>query len=160
MPKTLTFVFGITDDPENPDGGKTFVLPPLSIRRTQDYRRYVEATLDDIFGMFNAWEHVSIDNVGEMVPLMREAARMATNLPEQIFDLVMNYHPRLQNDREWIGDNGYDDQLLDAFIEIAQVVYPLERLKRLIPGLARRTTGSSLPAQSGDSMTQLLMKKP
>lgn len=78
---------------------------------------------------------------------------LATSMDE-VKALIFDYSPEIAADKEWIGENVYDSELVMAFIEVLKLNFPILGVLELIRGLKAPGTSTNLPSVNGGSGTK------
>ena len=53
---------------------------------------------------------------------------------EDIREMVFNYIPALQEDRDYALDNGLDSEFLAAFVQVVKLAYPFGGIAQMVTG--------------------------
>lgn len=73
---------------------------------------------------------------------------------DDINDLIFDYVPEMAADREWIMDNVYDSDLVEVFLEILKINFPIMRAWEMVRGSLALGTSTNLPTQNGATGTK------
>jgi hypothetical protein len=92
-------------------GSRSYTVRQLPIRADADWRKLARPLVEPII-------EVAIQS-GVTMPTPERLARLALinsilYEPGQLLDLVFAYAPALEDDRDWIEDNAYTDELMAA----------------------------------------------
>jgi len=118
--------------------GKMFEIKSLSPNKADKWREKVRQTLTDITNVGKTDESEVIQE-GETPPvkvdnttkIFEEVFNMATKAPEIIRELLFEYSPEINADRERLMEESNDEELTDAFIICARKSYPFGKLLSL-----------------------------
>ncbi len=139
-------------------GGKTYVVEELRARANADWRKRLAGPFGDIAGKLSAMGMIELSDGQALGDLVRSLSGTLIGSIETIKDLVFSYSPVLRQDEKRLGEEAYDSEFLDAFIEILKLAYPfgswLGKLMELAAlGQQARATSPSSPSASGAAGT-------
>jgi len=78
---------------------------------------------------------------------------------DEIKDMLFDFSPELQADREWIDQNAYDSEIVVAFVEVLKLCFPFLAVLDLVTGPSGRSTSTSLPSPNGASGHRALVRR-
>lgn len=79
--------------------------------------------------------------------------RGLANSVDDVIALLFDYSVELQNDREWLNENAYDEEAIAAFIEVLKLAFPTTALWGLVRGSTGVPIATNLPSRNGASGT-------
>ena len=104
-------------------GGREFIVPELTVRRTQEWR----AKADELLDLFSA---VAIPGSDE--EYLAQLQGFLNSSQSEVQKLVFEYSSEMQDAREWILDNAYPTEIITAFRNMLGLAYPVDFLARAI----------------------------
>lgn len=90
----------------------------------------------------------SVINVAELLPVIVNGLSHSI---DEIIEMVFDYSPELQADREWIEQNAATSEAVTAFIEVLKLNFPFLEVLALLRGPKEQPTSSNLPTVNGAS---------
>jgi hypothetical protein len=151
--KTVSFWLGGAAD----DEPREYVIGPAPHFRAKEWRKWlvteVKPVLNEAFGAFTV-EFEKSEDLAKLLPLVDS---LLNSVPELVYEAVVTFHPSLEKEKVWIGENASDEQIVAAFSEILRVADPfgltrrLEREATKEGGLEKFGTLLKSLTQSGDS---------
>lgn len=63
-----------------------------------------------------------------LIKLLSQANSLVSGVLDQALDLLVSYSPSLERDRDYIVDECYDSQIVDALVEVLKLAYPFGSL--------------------------------
>jgi len=113
-------------------GGRDYEIEPLRYKKSQAWRRQLSEKIDGIANVFSTVIELEIDSAEDIALIVTEAKSVLLDSMEDVFDLLMEYSPDLKKDREFIEEQAYDQEIVDAFIEVVKLAFPfIEPLRKL-----------------------------
>ena len=107
--------------------------------------------LDDLAAVIGAAiDTKGIQNINLDRVITTVKGLLSTKL-DQALDLVFDYAPELQEDKDWINDHGFDDQFIAALMEIGGLVYG--PFVKALP-LAELSLNSAKKPETGSSVKE------
>lgn len=85
-------------------------------------------------------------NIATVAPVI---VRGLVNSIDEVIDLLFDYSPELKADEEWLLDNAYDEEAINAFIEVLKLNFPISALWGLVRGPKVLATSTNLPSLNG-----------
>ncbi len=152
--------------------GRKYLITPLSIRKNRKWRKQFDSPIKDAanllaeIGSFVDVEYEDtrqmIGRVGQAVsgslsPIVEHLLASSDTITEAVFD----YSPAMKEDQDYIEENGYDTEIVDAFLEILGLAFPFGQAIRglMSLGQAEPQTEPNSPSQSSGSSTKKLKRK-
>lgn len=131
-------------------GDRTYEVPMAPIKRAKAWRKQLRQPLDELLGLISTdLLNVELSSLQDLVATVNKVLPVLLEATDTLLGLLYAYAPTLKADREFIEEQGYDDQIVDAFLAVLKVAFPLGRLAALL-GPEKSETSKSLPAPSGD----------
>lgn len=90
----------------------------------------------------------SILIMGELLPVIVNGLSHSV---DEIKAMLFDYSPELEADRVWIEANGYDSEIIAAFVEVLKLCYPFLDILALFRGSKAQPIATNLPSQNGAS---------
>lgn len=94
-------------------------------------------------------ERGPVISIARILPAMIDA--MSRSM-DDINDLVYDFVPEMAADRDWLRDNAYDSEIVNVFIEVLKINFPILGVLDLIRGLRAPGTSTNLPSMNGASV--------
>ena len=134
-------------------GDKAFEIEALSIRSSKVWRQTFAERLQPLFDVLPTLPDIDISKPEELVKLVPLIQNLLTTYLDDAIDLLFEYSPILQKDREWIDDNASDKQAVAAFLGVLKLTNPFDArlLRDALSGPTNGETSSKSPARSGAS---------
>jgi len=142
--------------------GRQYDIEKKPIRANREWRKNFDEPIGKILGAAKAIKKLTgeeWDNPQQMMGAV--AIALASHVDEltevllgsvdTITEAVFAYSPTLASEREFIEANGYDDEMVRAFLEVAQLAFPFSSVIKTVMNLGSMegTTSQSLPEQNG-----------
>lgn len=113
--------------------GQEFTITPLVARKADIWREKVRVKLAQL-------NSVSDDKVDKKPEVPTDAqAKLFNNIfdlacaaPSEIRDLLFEYSPEIGKKKDFILDNGYDEEIIDAFVVCARMAFPFGKLLSMV----------------------------
>lgn len=138
-PSTITAVLG----------GTTYEVHPLALRAERQWKQAAEQPVDALLGLLEANIGTQLNSAADLVPMLREMKTTLLYATDTILDLCCAYSPAIAMDRERIEEEAFTPEVIDLFVQIVSVVFPLARLTGALRGLGRTRTSANSPARNG-----------
>lgn len=114
---------------------RTYTVTPLPIRKNREWRSRFDPILKDLSGFVGELAtYAGEDFVDAPNMINRLAQGLSGHIPmvtsylvqslDMIADAVFDYAPEMAKDREYIEANGYDEELVGAFVRLLPLAYP------------------------------------
>ena len=141
-------------------GGREYMLRTPPIRRSKEWRQKLARPFGDLAKAIELAGSVElsaadIPNIGDLV---KRFASTLIGSVDTMLDLLFDYSPELAQDREWIEENAYDDEALNAFTEALKLAYPLDTILAMVSGPSASRTSSNSRSANGASGSKVLAK--
>lgn len=142
-------------------GGREYTLSTPPIRRSKEWRHKLARPFGDLAKAIELAGSVElsvadIPNIGDLV---KRFAGTLIGSVDTMLDLLFDYSPALAADREWIEENAYDEEALEAFTEALKLAYPLDTILAMVSGRTVNRTSPNSPSANGASGQKALARK-
>jgi hypothetical protein len=139
MPKSVTVTLA----------GQQYTVQELPSRRNAEWRAKLDETLAGVSDALG--KSMKLSGLQDVVDAVRALLLGGIGT---VMDLLCEYAPEVDADRERIEAEVYDSEIVTAFTEVCTLAFPFGSLLRLgMTGPARPGTSPKSPAASGDSGT-------
>lgn len=113
-------------------------------------------SLDDVVAVAveayeNGLDNLDVNTVVMVIRTLPATVSAMANSMDEINTLVYDFVPEMAADRDWLRENVYDAEIVDVFIEILKLNFPILGALELIRGLRAPGTSTNLPSVNGDS---------
>ncbi len=130
-------------------GDRTYEVPVAPIKRAKAWRTKLREPLDRILSSVQTAITLEIANVNDLVQIGQQLIPTLLEAPDILLDLLLCYAPALKAEQAYLDEHAVDAQVVDAFLAVLKVAFPLARFAALI-GPATPATSTSSPAPSGE----------
>jgi hypothetical protein len=130
-------------------GDRTYEVPVAPIKRAKAWRKQLREPLDLIIATVQDSAALEISSVNDVLAIGKRIIPALMEAPDTLLDLVLAYAPTLKAERAYLDDNAVDEQVVDVFLSVLKVAFPLARLAALI-GQATPGTSTSSPEPRGE----------
>jgi hypothetical protein len=127
---------------------REYEVPVAPIKRSREWRKQLRKPLGDLLALISTDFNISLDSAADLVALAEKLIPVLMDAPDTILELILAYAPALKSQQDFLENNAYDDELVNAFLAILKAAFPLDRLGALL-GPASPATSTSSPAPSG-----------
>ena len=129
-------------------GGQTYEIQPLPIRKSRAWREKLQGPFTQLVDVLASASKIELTDGAQLGRLISIVQSTLLGSVDLVLDLLFDYSPALQADRERIEEYATDDEALDAFLEVLKLAYPfggfLEKMRgSLSPGSASPRTRQS-----------------
>lgn len=128
-------------------GDREYQLSELPLRKAKAYRERLREPFGNLVDLFERTPKTEIDNARQVSQLIRSMSDTLLNSVDTVADLLLEYSEVLGNDRDYILDNAYGSQVVDAFIAVLGLVFPFfgtERGSKLTKAMAAIGSSNAL----------------
>lgn len=123
--------------------GQEFTITPLVTRKADLWREKVRVKLAQLNTVGDEDKTKKTEAPTDaQAKLFNNIFDLACAAPSEIRDLLFEYSPEIGKKKEFILDNGYDEEIIDAFIICARMAFPFGKLMSMVK------SGFSTPATS------------
>ena len=116
---------------------KQYELKELPARKATIWRKTLTdqygTLLQEIMSVMNT-DYDSVEGRAIIGKLVGNAVFKLGGSIEDIRELVFNYIPALQEDRDYALDNGLDSEFLAAFVQVIKLAYPFGGIAQMVTG--------------------------
>lgn len=143
-------------------GGREYILSEKVMGVTQKWREHLRRSsvmlifqsLDDAVGAVLGAVEGGIENIKaeQVIPIARILPMIVNGLSnsiDDILELLFDYSPELADDKEWLLENAYDSEAIEAFIVVLKLNFPIGALWSLIRGPRVQAISTNLPSANG-----------
>ena len=132
-------------------GGRDYVIVAPPIRASKKWRESLARPFGSLTAALETASTVELDmgQLMDIAGLVRQFSGVLIGSIDTMLDLLFEYSPVLAQDREWIEENAYDDEALEAFTAALRLAYPLGQLMSILGGPSPSRTSSNSPSQNG-----------
>lgn len=99
-------------------------------------------------------ENLQANRITTLAAIVPNLVVALANSMDEINDLIFDYIPEMQEDREWIMENVYNSELGEVFIAVLTLNFPILGALNLIRGLRALGTSTNLPSTNGATGTK------
>lgn len=131
-------------------GDRTYEVPVAPLTQAKAWRAKLREPLDRIMKTVEQASTVEIRTVGDLLRMGEQIIPALLDAPDLLLDLLRAYAPVLRAEQAYLDENAVDEQVVDAFVSVLKVAFPLGRLAGLI-GPATPATSTNSPARRGAS---------
>lgn len=125
QPRQVTFALGVMDE------GRTYTIGPAPFVRSQPWRHRLMQSVGPLIKQVAGAPDLEFNTPDDLLKLLPLVSSLLVEAIDEVYELVVMYHPSLEADREWIRDNASEGQLVGAFFKILEVADPFG-LKRFL----------------------------
>lgn len=128
--------------------GREYEVKPLQRKATKIWRQALGKPFDDIVGIIANKDNIMLDNPSDVAGLIVTIKDTLLYAPDFIFEALCAYAPAIDRDKEYIDENGYDEEIMKAFVEVLRIVYPFGVLAGQLTGFKARMTSMNGNSQN------------
>lgn len=153
---------------------REYTITPLPIKRNREWRKRFDAPIRDAANLISEVGSYADTEFKDMKKMVGEIGKAVSgSLPavvnhllgsaDTITEAVFDYSPAMQEDREYIEENGFDTEIVGCFISILGVAFPFgEAIRGLMElgeekpktnGLEEEQTEANSASASSESET-------
>lgn len=130
-------------------GGRDYKVSALPIAKAKAWRESLAVPFGELAGALTAANTVELNALGDIAGLVRRMSGVLLGSVDLMLDLMFQYAPELEKDREWIGQNAYDEEALYAFAEVLKLAFPFGVLLEVVSGRMGNKTSLNSPSANG-----------
>jgi len=108
--------------------GKEYVIKALPISKAKQWRAEFQKPFDEIVAALQAAPHIEITNIAGLADVVYAAKDIVFGALELLLQMLYSYSPEVVADAEFIEENGYDEEIMAAVVEVVKLVYPFGTL--------------------------------
>ena len=117
-------------------GGKEHVIAELPSRKAAAWRQSLQNQIGGIADLIQTAPDTDISSGAALAHLVRSVGALLVGSTDIVIDLLFEYAPALEADRERIENECYDSELIAAFVEVVRLAYPFGELAGLMSRFA------------------------
>lgn len=143
-------------------GSREYIISEKVMGVTQKWREHLRhssvmlifQSLDEAVASVLGVVEGGIENIKaeQVIPIARILPIIVNGLSnsiDDVLDLLFDYSPELREDKEWLLENAYDSEAIEAFIVVVKLNFPIGALWNLIRGSRVQVTSTNLPSANG-----------
>lgn len=111
---------------------KQYVIAPKSIIESRQWREKLAYPLNGLAEIFEDANNIKLDNPQDLKRVFDLFMGSIASAPDLIFNLVCDYAPEIAKDRDHVEQNGFDEEIMEAFKGVLTLVYPFGTLVNFI----------------------------
>jgi hypothetical protein len=114
--------------------GKEYQVNPLPRLQAKAFRQRISDTIGDITNamrMAGSASSVELTDLNSLAGLLDTVGGLLAGSIDQVADLLFDFSPELAEDRERIEREGFDDEIIAAFLEVLRLLYPFGEIGKL-----------------------------
>lgn len=114
--------------------GREYEIAQLTIRESKVWREKLRGPFAQLAEQLETIDQIDIQNGGDLGKLIRSFETTIIGSLELVLDLLCSYSSAIAADREVIEAEGYDNEVVDAFVEVVRLAFPLRALVKVVRG--------------------------
>lgn len=138
-------------------GGKEYNIRALKMRQSKEWRDKVKEPFGSLVDALQAAPNIELTSMADLSTLVDVVKDLVLGSFDLVLDLLFQYSPELAADRERIETEGYDEEAVEAFVEVLKLAFPFGGFRKVfstLPGPANQATSMNSPSASGDLTPQ------
>jgi len=139
--------------------GQTYSVEQLPMRANKEWRDGLTEPVNKIVALLQNYKEIEINSSADIVGLVVVVKDVLFGGMDLLLDSLFAYSPALQEDRERIEQEAYDDEAIAALGVVISLAYPLDRLLSVWSGPAGTQTSTSLRLPNGANGTKPMAKQ-
>jgi hypothetical protein len=121
--------------------GNEYTIKELSIRKSVEWRKRVATEWSELANALTTAGGTSLNDLSTIATAVQGVASKIFGSIEVVADLLFAYSPELAADRDRIEAEGFESEIIDAFVEVLALAFPFSgKLRNLM-----REIGSQKP---------------
>jgi len=134
-------------------GDREFKVEALSIRESKGWRHKFSERLQPLLDILPTLPDVDITKPEELVKLTPVVQGLLTDYLDEAIEVLFEYSPVLNEEREWIEDNATEKEAIAALMGVLKLAnpFPLGGLSEVATGPPTGPTSSKSASRSGAS---------
>jgi len=134
-------------------GDREFKVEALSIRESKGWRHKFSERLQPLLDILPTLPDVDITKPEELVKLTPVVQGLLTDYLDEAIEVLFEYSPALNEEREWIEDNATEKEAIAALMGVLKLAnpFPLAGLSGVVTGPPTGPTSSKSASRSGAS---------
>jgi hypothetical protein len=130
--------------------GKEYELKPLPIRKAREVRQRFIAPINELIEAIKRLPKIDLTDMQSIGMLVESVQSSLLNSTDICLEILLLFSPEMVEDRERIEDEGYEEEVIAAFVEALKMLYPFGGMLKSLSGLAALATSTSSASASGD----------
>lgn len=126
-------------------GGRRYEIATKPLRQSSQMRRRIGEALKPLVRLAQVAPSIEIRNVEMVGSLLGELQAVMIDSLDLIFDLLCEYEPAVAEDREFLLDHAYDEEVIAAALVMVRQLFPFGGLLETLNGLAESATSKNSP---------------
>jgi hypothetical protein len=118
---------------------RTYTVKPLPIKPARAFREGLGAEFEKIVGSLKM-DTSLLSDPQRLTELVGNLRGTIINSPDLALRIICDYSPEIAADKEYIEENGFDDEVITALVEVVKLLYPFGVLKSMMSGLPKTPT--------------------
>ena len=130
-------------------GGREYWITPKSLRRSSQMRKMIGEKIQPLMNIARQSTGIEIKDIEAVSALLTELQTVIFTSLDVIFDVVCEYEPAIREDREYLLDNAYDEEIIEAAMVMMRQLFPFGGLVQsleTLSGLAESMTSTNSPS--------------
>lgn len=132
-------------------GGRNYTVTALPIIKSKEWREALAIPFSTLTQALTMAQTTELDNLAGIGDIVNRLSGTLLGSVDLMLDLMFSYSPELAKDREWIENNAYDEEALQAFGEVLKLAFPFGILLELVTGRMGAKTSLNSPSRNGAS---------
>ena len=129
-------------------GGRPYTVKQLPMRPEANWRKKLQEQLAPIVDLIANYNQIELNTPADVVGILQRITPALLNAPDIMLDLVLAYSPALMMEREWIADNAYSQEVMDALLAVVRLAYPFEPLLKMAQRYAPKSGSAPQPSKT------------
>lgn len=113
-------------------GGRTYTIRRQPIGPAARWRQKLAGPFAQVASTLANWKEIELSKVEDVASLLQVVGVPLIGSVDLVVELLFEYAPELQADRERIEAEAFDDEALAAFVEVLKLAYPFSQLAQMI----------------------------
>ena len=130
MPKTITVTLG----------GQSYVIEALPIKASKAWRARLAGPFGQLAATLEHAGEISLTDGGDLAHLIQIVTDTLLGSIDLLQELLFAYAPALAADRARIEAESYDEEAMQALIEVLKLAYPFGAVLTLVRGATKTPT--------------------
>jgi hypothetical protein len=122
---------------------RDYTIQELPSRKNAKWRESLRAEFGVLFDTLSRAPQMQIDDTEQITTLVKIILDKVGGSVDLLRERLFDYAPQLKKDQEYLEENGYDSEFVDAFIKVLKLAYPFGGLVNLAQTAARKAGSSS-----------------
>ena len=105
-------------------GGQAFTVRELPVRKNAGWRKALAKPFAELVQTLQTAPDSQIDNAQSLADLVKSLSGALIDSVDTIVELLISYSPELEQAREYLEENAYDSEILEAFAGVLGLAFP------------------------------------